>query len=248
MTGSNDIDRMLASYLDDGPRRAPERATDAAIAFAAAHPRRRDPLLFLKPDVLARRGSLIGPQLVWAALLIVLTLGAVAAIAIGTRPSQEPVVPPPSVVTPLSPSPSIAPSPTEFAIELFDPSNEIRTPITIQDASGTLVNAEPGEPQDAEPVDQIEATTDPADPTRVEVVWTFCGAGSDQTLTIDESGQVWRLARVFPCDTLGGADLRMTLTFSEPVDATTLDLELVDTPAASGAQGPTEFVANHQPG
>lgn len=231
MTGSNDLDRMLASYLEDGPRRAPERATDAALAFAAAHPRRRDPLLFLKRDVMARRGSLFGPQLVWAALLIALTLGAVAAIAIGTRPSQEPVVPPPSLVTTPSPSPSpIAPTPTEFAIQLFDPSNEITTPITIQDASGTLVNAEPGAPQDAEPVDRIEATTDPADPTRVELVWTFCGAGSDQTLTINETGQVWQLARIFPCDTLGGADLRMTLTFSEPVNASALDLELVDTP------------------
>ena len=129
MTGSNDLDRMLAAYLDDGPRRAPDRATDAAIAFAAAHPRRRDPLLFLKPDVMARRGALIGPQLAWAALLIGLTLGAVAAIAVGTRPSPEPVVPAPSIVTPPSPSPSNAPSPTEFAIELFDPSNEIRTPI-----------------------------------------------------------------------------------------------------------------------
>jgi hypothetical protein len=229
MTGSNDLDRMLASYLDEGPRRAPDRAMDAAVAFAGAHPRRRDPLLFLKPDVMARRGSLFGPQLVWAALLIALTLGAVAAIAIGSRPSQEPVVPP-SVVESPSAGPSIAPSPTEFAIELFDPSNEITTPITIQDASGTLVNAEPGAPQDVEPVDQIEATTDPADPTRVELVWSFCGAGSDQTLTIDESGQVWRLARIFPCDTLGGADLRMTLTFSEPIDASALDVELVDQP------------------
>ena len=204
MTGSNDLDRMLAAYLDDGPRRAPDRATDAAIAFAAAHPRRRDPLLFLKPDVMARRGALIGPQLAWAALLIVLTLGAVAAIAVGTRPSPEPVVPAPSIVTPPSPSPSNAPSPTEFAIELFDPSNEIRTPITIQDASGRLINAEPGEPQDAEPVDQIEATTDPADPSRVELAWTFCGAGEPHTLTIGQTGLLWRLART-PCsDTLGG--------------------------------------------
>jgi hypothetical protein len=230
MTGSNDLDRMLASYLDDGPRRAPERATDAAVTFAAAHPRRRDPLLFLKPDVMARRGSLFGPQLVWAALLIALTLGAVAAIAIGTRPSQEPVVPPPSVVAPASPSPSIAPSPTGFAIELFDPSNEITTPVTIEDASGTLVNAEPGEPQDVPPVDRIEATSDAADPTRVELVWTFCGAGSPHELTIDETGLIWRLSRT-PCsDTLGGADLRMTLTFAEPVDATELDVELVDAP------------------
>jgi hypothetical protein len=232
MTGSNDLDRMLASYLDDGPRRAPERATDAAVAFAATHPRRRDPLLFLKPDVMRRPGSLFGPQLVWAALLIALTLGAVAAIAIGTRPSQEPMVPPPSLVTSPSPSPSsIGPTPTEFAIELFDPGNEITTPITIRDASGTLVNAEAGAPQDEEPVDRIEATTDPADPTRVELVWTFCGAGQPHTLTIDETALTWRLARA-PCsDTLGGADLRMMLTFSQPVDASALDLELVDTPS-----------------
>ena len=231
MTGSNDLDRMLASYLDEGPRRAPDRAMDAAVAFAGAHPRRRDPLLFLKPDVMARRGSLFGPQLVWAALLVALTLGAVAAIAIGSRPSQEPVVPPSVVESPSpSPAPSIAPSPTEFAIELFDPSNEITTPVVIQDASGTLVNAEPGAPQDVEPVDRIEATTDPADLTRVELAWTFCGAGEDHTLTIDETGQVWRLARIACSDTLGGADLRMTLTFSEPVDAAALDVELVDLP------------------
>ena len=44
MTGSNDLDRMLASYLEEGPRRAPpDRAMDAALTFAAAHPRRRDP-------------------------------------------------------------------------------------------------------------------------------------------------------------------------------------------------------------
>jgi hypothetical protein len=181
--------------------------------------------------VMARRGSLFGPQLVWAALLVALTLGAVAAIAIGTRPSQEPVVPPSVVESPSpSPAPSIAPSPTEFAIELFDPNNEITTPVTIQDASGTLVNAEPGPPQDVQAVDRIEATTDPADPTRVELVWTFCGAGEDHTLTIDEAGQVWRLARLVCSDTLGGADLRMTLTFSQPVDAAALDLELIDLP------------------
>ena len=67
MTGSNDLDRMLASYLEEGPRRAPDRAMDAALTFAAAHPRRRDPLLFLKPDVMARRTSMFSPQLVWVA-------------------------------------------------------------------------------------------------------------------------------------------------------------------------------------
>ena len=64
MTGSNDLDRMLASYLEEGPRRAPDRAVDAALTFANAHPRRRDPLLFLKPDVMARRTSMFSPRLV----------------------------------------------------------------------------------------------------------------------------------------------------------------------------------------
>jgi hypothetical protein len=231
MTGSNDLDGMLASYLDEGPRRAPERATDAAIAFAATHPRRRDPLLFLKSDVMARRGSLIGPQLVWAALLIALTLGAVAAVAIGSRPSQQPVVPP-SVVESPSPSPSSAPlaSPTIVTLELFDPNNEITWPVTITDASGTLVTAEPETQQDVPPVDRIAATTDPADPTRVELVWTFQGCAFPHSLTIDETGLVWRLERQQCLDTLGGADQRMTLVFSAPVDASALDVQLVETP------------------
>ena len=231
MTGSNDLDRMLAVYLDEGPRRAPERTTDAATAYAAAHPRRRDPLLFLKPDVMARRGSMFGPQLVWAALLVALTLGAVAAVAIGTRPSREPVVPP-SVVESPSPSPSVAPiaSPSVVTLELFDPGNEITWPVTITDASGTLVTAEPETQQDVPPVDRIEATNDPADPTRVELVWTFQGCAFPHSLTIDETGQVWRLERQQCLDTLGGADQRMTLVFSEPVDASTLDVQLVETP------------------
>ena len=67
MTGANDLDRILASYLEEGPRRAPDRAMDAALTFAAGHPRRWDPLLFLKPDVMARRTSMFSPQLAWAA-------------------------------------------------------------------------------------------------------------------------------------------------------------------------------------
>jgi hypothetical protein len=200
---------------------------DAAVAFAAAHPRRRDPLLFLRPDVMARRGSLIGRQLVWAALLIALTLGAVAAIAIGTRPSQEQVVPP-SLVT--SPTPSIAPSPTTLAIELVDPNNGGTWPVTITDASGTLVAADPGEQQDLPSVDRIAATTDPADPTRVELVWWFCVAKDTQALTIDATGRVWRMERPACGDTLGGPDLRVTLVFNAPVDASALDLELVEGP------------------
>jgi hypothetical protein len=231
MTGSNDLDRMLASYLEEGPRRAPDRALDVALSFAAAHPRRRDPLLFLKPDVMARRSSMFSPQLAWVALVAVLALGAIAAFAIGTRPSEQPVVPPSVVESPSpSPSPSVARSPVVETIELFDPNNEITWPVTVTDASGTLVAAEPETQQDEPPVDRIEATNDPTDPTRVLLVWTFQGCAFAHNLTIDETGQVWRLERQECLDTLGGADQRMTLVFSEPVDATTLDVQLIETP------------------
>jgi hypothetical protein len=229
MTGSNDLDRMLASYLEEGPRRAPDRAVDAALTFAAAHPRRRDPLIFLKSDVMARRTSMFSPQLVWAGAVIALTLGAVAAIAVGTRPSLEPVVPPSVVESPL-PSPSVVPSPVVTTIELIDPNNEITWPVTVTDASGTLVAAEPEAQADLPPVDQIEATNDPADPTRVLLVWTFQGCAFPQSLTIDGSGRVWQLERQECQETLGGADLRMTLVFSGPVDAATLNVQLLETP------------------
>ena len=231
MTGPNDLDRMLASYLEEGPRRAPDRAMDAALAFAVAHPRRRDPLLFLKPEVMPRRSSMFSPQLAWVALIAVLALGAVAAFAIGTRPSEQPVVPP-SVVESPSPSPSRseAPSPAVTTLELFDPNNGITWPVTVTDASGTLVAAEPETQQDVPPVNRIEATNDPADPTRVLLVWTFQGCAFPHNLSIDESGQVWRLERQQCLDTLGGADQRMTLVFSAPVDVSTLDVQLVETP------------------
>ena len=67
--------------------------------------------------------------------------------------------------------------------------------------------------------------------TRVELVWTFCGGPSPHHLTIDATGQVWRLVRQQCLDTLGGADQRMTLVFSGPVDASTLDVQLVETPS-----------------
>ena len=173
MTGSNDLDRMLASYLEEGPRRAPDRAMDAALAFAVAHPRRRDPLLFLKPDVMARRTSMFSPQLVWVAAVIALTLAAVAAIAVGSRPSQEPVVPP-SVVE--SPSPSV--SPISVTNRRRRSSSSIRQrnylPVDVIDESGRSWPPSPN-PADVPPVDRIEAAAnDPADSTRVQLVWTFC--------------------------------------------------------------------------
>ena len=236
MTGSNDLDRMLASYLDEGPRRSPERPMDAAIAFAAAHPRRRDPLLFLKPDVMTRRGSLFGPQLVWAALLVALTLGAVAAVAIGTRPSQKPVVPP-SVVESPSPSqqpsapPSASPSPQTFSVVVTD-EHDIDHPVDVVDESGRLVAVDPGPAYTGPEIGEAAASADSESDARLFVTWAFSGCNDPTSITVDETVSAVLVERP-ECqgDAIGGNPHQVTLTFDGPVDATTIDVQLVETPS-----------------
>jgi hypothetical protein len=232
MTGSNDLDRMLASYLEEGPRRAPDRAMDAALTFAAAHPRRRDPLLFLKPDVMARRSSMFGPQLVWVAAVIALTLGAVAAIAVGTRPSEQPVVPPSVVESPRpSEQPSAIPSPQTFSVVVTD-EHETDHPVDVIDESGRVVAVDPGPAYAGPEIGDASASSDPAFETRVFVTWAFTGCNDPTSITVDEAAQVVLVERP-ECqgDAIGGNPHQVTLTFDGPVDAATLDVQLIETPS-----------------
>jgi hypothetical protein len=230
MTGSNDLDRMLASYLEEGPRRAPDRAVDAAMAFAVAHPRRRDPLLFLKPEVMARRSSMFSPQLAWAALVAVLALGAIAAIAVGTRPSQEPVVPPSVVESPsVSPQPSSNPSPQTFSVVVTD-EHGIDHPVEVTDASGQLTAVEPGPAYTGPEIGDAAVASDPQSATRLLVTWAFTGCNDPTSVTIDETVSAIVVERA-ACqgDALGGNPHQVTLTFAEPVDASTVDVQLIET-------------------
>ena len=231
MTGSNDLDRMLTSYLEEGPRRAPDRAMDAALTFAAAHPRRRDPLIFLKPDVMARRTSMFSPQLVWAGAVIALTLAAVAAIAVGTRTSQAPVVPP-SVIASPSPSaqPSASPSPQAFSVVVTD-EHESDHPVDVIDESGRLVAVDPGPAYTGPEIGDAAVSSDPESDTRLFVTWAFTGCSDPTSITIDATGSGIVVERQ-ECqgDAIGGNPHQVTLTFDGPVDATAVDVQLVETP------------------
>jgi hypothetical protein len=231
MTGSNDLDRMLAAYLEEGPRRAPDRAMDAALTFAAAHPRRRDPLLFLKPDVMAQRSSMFSPQLVWVGAVIALTLGAVAAIAVGTRPSEQPVVPPSVVESPRpSEQPSAIPSPQTFSVVVTDESG-IGHPVDITDDSGRLVAVDPGPAYTGPEIGDAAASNDPGSESRLFVIWAFTGCNDPTSITVDETAQGVLVERP-ECqgDAIGGNPHQVTLTFDGPVDASALDIQLVETP------------------
>ena len=189
MTGSNDLDRMLASYLEEGPRRAPDRAMDAALTFAAAHPRRRDPLLFLKPEVMARRSSMFSPQLAWAALVAVLALGAVAAIAIGTRPSVSSRSCRRRSVE--SPSPSSDRRRQARRRRRSASSSRTSTGSTILSTSstspGALVAVDPGPAYTGPEIGEAAASTDPESDTRLFVTWAFTGCNDPTSITVDET-------------------------------------------------------------
>jgi hypothetical protein len=231
MTAANDFDRQLAAYLEEGPRQAPDRPVDAAVSYARAHPRRRDPLQFLRPDVMGRRGSVVGPQLAWAALIGLLALGAIAALAIGSRPDRQPVVPPPTAVpSPVLSASSPPPAPTTIGVELTDPTHEITWSVTVEDDTGLLVAAQAEPPSPDEPVDRISAANPPGEPTQVLLTWTFAGCPDPITVSIRDAAKTIRVERPVCEDTLGGSDLRMTLTFAQPVPASGIDVQLIEAP------------------
>jgi hypothetical protein len=238
MTGSNDLDRLLGAYLEEGPRRAPERPIDAAVAFARAHPRRRDPFLVLRPDVMGRRSAMFSPQLAWGLLLVALTLGAVAALVVGSRPDSSPVVPPPTVPTTSpsttpEPSPSPSPSPTTFNVVVDDTEfSGIAWPVNVTDASGSLVEVSNPRTAGETEIDRIDVESDAVGDSRsVVLTWETCADGDPQRVTIDSTGLVWRVERaVCGGDTLGVNPLQVVLTFSGSVVVDDLDVQLVETP------------------
>ena len=72
MTEHDDLDRLLGDWLAEGPARTPEPVLATAVQHARSHPRRPDPLAFLRRDPMAGRVSMFGvaPVPVFAALML----------------------------------------------------------------------------------------------------------------------------------------------------------------------------------
>ena len=83
MTQRDDLDRLLGDWLSEGPARTPEPVLATAVQHARSHPRRPDPLAFLRRDPMAGRTSLFGvaPVPVFAALGLLV----VAAVGVARR-------------------------------------------------------------------------------------------------------------------------------------------------------------------
>jgi hypothetical protein len=232
MTSINDHDRVLGAWLDDGPNRAPDRPIELAIDHARAHPRRRDPLGFLRPDPMGRRTSGPAPRPVMVLGVLGLLLAAVVAVGVG-GPTVPAIVAPPTASQPnATPAPSTSqpPSAPIFHVALTVPAGQAQT-VEVIDGSGLVDEAMSGAPSGETgqnfPFESVEVSN--LDPTTLQLAWAGFPCRTDHTLTIQPDGRSMSLQRpacVGDTDTIG-IDRILVLHFSEPVAAEDVTVSLM---------------------
>jgi len=229
MTSSNDFDRRLGAFLDDGPGHAPDRAIESALAHARAHPRRRDPLAVLRRDPMAGGGfaGVMRPL----PLVAVLGLILVAALGVATvggflgRPSG--VTPPLSTPSPSVPSPTATPtgpaiptsSPAVVRVDLIDDIGGAAF-VEVTDQSGTMLDARSGQAAEAgDVIADIHVANLPSDPNAVVLTWVGGPCDTRHVLTIGPDGRTMTMsAGACQGDSLGVARV-LVLRFDGPVPA-----------------------------
>ena len=228
MTTLNDFDRVLSEWLHEGPNRAPDRPIDLAVEHARSHPRRPDPIGFLRPDPMARPFRGLGMGLRPAMILATLALLLAAVVAIGVGGPKPSVVlpnPSPSASPSLSPNPSSSPNPTGTApagilVDLTVAAGQPQT-VDVIDESGTLNEASSGSPTDGQgfPSDTVEVTN--IDANTLQLGWAGYPCRTDHELRIGSDPRVMTLVRP-PCEDVTdsiGIDRILILRFSEPIVA-----------------------------
>ncbi len=167
MNASDDFDRLLGEWLEDGPTQAPHEAIERATAHARSHPRRPDPFAFLRRSAMTSRTTPVVLRPAWILLLLSLLLAAVvAAVGIGSR-NDAPVVVVPSPTAAASPTgatpPTTSPSPTTIATASRAPTATAASTIVLRRAPDNLG------------CDSIASTYSSAtiriDPSAAEQVW-----------------------------------------------------------------------------
>lgn len=229
MNAPTDFDRALSAWLDEGPRRAPDRPIDLAVEHARRRPRRRDPLGFLRPDVMApqRTGLYARPGLVLA-LVGLLLVGVVGAAVVGSLRDDPSVFPPGPTPSPTAPSPTPVATPTlpvTFEVTITDDvGNE--TFVSVVDASGLLMGAEAAEPKEAfEGGDGLELVNET--PTTLVVYWVNCPTDTGNVLRIDAAARTMTLERGACRGDTVAVVKAVRLTFNQPIDAGAVEAAIV---------------------
>jgi hypothetical protein len=232
MTALNDFDQVLEKWLHEGPNRAPDRPVEVAMEHARSHPRRRDPLGFLRPDPMAPRSRGLGMGLRPALMLAVLGL-LLATVAIGVGGPRQPSVVPPDTSPTASPSASPVPSPSAtgaagILVELVVAAGEPQT-VDVIDESGKVLEATSGTPSgDGQgfPSDDVVVTN--IDASTLQLGWAGFPCRTDHDLLVGTDPLVMTLGRP-PCQGVTdsiGVDRILILRFSEPIDGAAVDITL----------------------
>jgi hypothetical protein len=244
---TNDLDRRLGDWLGDGPTSAPESSIAAALDYARAHPRRRDPLAVLRRDPMGSPGG-VGFGLRALPVVVALGLLLVAALAVASvgglfdqRPVVVPPMPAPTAATaptaPTAPtatpqaSPSAAsPSPLVMSVELIGFGGRTLSTIEVVDESGTLVGARTGQPAEDPSDPSPDVQNDPTDPSTVVLTWFGILDDTDRRLTIARDGRTMTLDVLRGCGDLVPVNRVLALTFGGPVPADEVTVTIVAEP------------------
>jgi hypothetical protein len=254
MHPTTDLDRVLTEWLDEGPKRAPERPIQLAIEHARAHPRRPDPIWFMRTDAMTPRSFQIAFQPAFALMAVGLLLAAVVAVGVGSRGNDSqvpPLTPSPSAPPSATPSePAESPSPTPPTIRFNEEitilgNDDQPTRVTVFELSGLLESIAQGDLQIGTDPDEdgLWAANAPGDDTVVHVVWGGCPSQDEYLITVDAiAGTVVVETSECTGDTVG-ITRAVALQFSEAVDAQALELTLRE----QNAVGPSDHPASPTP-
>jgi hypothetical protein len=226
MNASNDSDRRLSAWLEDGPSGAAERSIDAAVAHAGSHPRRRDPFAFLRKDPMdtTPRAAATRPLLL-VALIGLLIVASFTAASVGGFLDRPAVVvpvatasPTPSAQPSVEPSASAAPSPAAFDVDLVENVGADAS-IHIIDESHTVVSATSQAPAEGGSVPEgaVAAAVLAADPASIVLTWTGSPCDTVHTLTIAPDGRTMSIERPACSGDSIPVDHVLVLKFKAPV-------------------------------
>jgi hypothetical protein len=222
MTARDELDRVLGEWLAEGPTRAPDWPIDRAIEHARSHPRRPDPLGFLRATAFPAHVGTFNPRpaLLFAAVLL-LALAATA-LVVGSRQRQPPVVVPPSVapsaVVTAAPTPLATSSPSTRQVDLEVAAGQPATVDIVYDGQ-SLVDARSGQPGDGASVAENEILVSSDGPNTLVLTWSGMPCETSYRLDITPQGRDYRLERPTCSGDAVAFDRVLVLTFDSPVPA-----------------------------
>jgi hypothetical protein len=222
MTARDEFDRVLGEWLAEGPTRAPDWPIERAIEHARSHPRRPDPLGWLRTPAFPARVGTFNPRpavLFAAALLLAL---AATALVVGSRQGQPPVVVPPSVlpsaIPSIEPSPIASPPPAVRHVNLRVAAGEPAS-VDILYEGDTLIDARSGQPGDGVSVAEDEILVANDGPNTLVLTWSGMPCESRYSLEVTPNGRDYVLERPSCSGDAIAFDRVLVLTFSDPVPA-----------------------------